>query len=622
MADRHSSYPPLADYAIIGDCRSAALISRNGSVDWLCLPRFDGPSLFGALLDRRRGGSFAVHPAASFTTRRRYLERTNVLETTLATDGGTARLVDLMPVASEEEKRRQLAPEHEVLRMLEGVDGEVDLQIQCDPRPHYGALIPALDDRGPLGYCFQYGAEALVLRSDIPLERAPSQPGLRGRVRLRRGERRFISLAYAHREPAVLPLLGEAAEHRLAQTIQWWHGWASRCRYDGVHRDAVVRSMLTLKLMSYAPSGAVIAAPTTSLPERIGGVRNWDYRYCWLRDASLTMRALMDLGYDDEARAFLAWMLHSTRLTWPELNILYDVHGDTHLPERELDHLEGYAESRPVRVGNGAADQLQLDVYGEVADAVFEFVRRGGRLDRTTARLLVGLGHTVCRRWREPDEGIWEVRGGRRHHTYSKAMCWVALDRLIRLSEAGHLKAPISTFAPQRDAIRAAIEARGYNRTLRSYVSVFDGDDLDASLLLLARYRYAEPTAPRMIETCERVHERLGVNGLLYRYLVEDGLPPGEGAFGIASFWGITCRCLQSDLDGAASALARLCSLANDVGLFGEEIDPATGAQLGNFPQAFTHVGLIDAALALGIAKQQRREQPARVRSSDPGAAG
>lgn len=621
MDDARTSSPPIGDYAVIGDCRSAALISRDGSLDWLCLPRFDAPSLFGALLDRRRGGSFVVRPTGPFTSARRYVEDANVLATTFTTDRGALRVLDLIPVASEEDKRRQLWPEHEVLRVIEGIDGEVEVEVVCDPRPRYGEAIPTLADRGRLGYCYQDGGEALVLRSEIPLGTAASLPGARGRARLRAGERRHLSLVYAHGEPAVLPTFGEAAQERVARTIRWWQAWTARCRYTGPHRGAVVRGALTLKLMTYAPSGAVVAAPTTSLPERIGGIRNWDYRYCWLRDASLTLRALMDLGYEREGQAFLAWMLHATRLTWPELKILYDVHGGTRLPERELAHFEGYAGSIPVRIGNAAADQLQLDVYGEVVDAVFEFVRRGGRLDRATARLLLGLGRTVCRRWGEPDEGIWEVRGGRRHHTYSKAMCWVALDRLIRLHEAGHLQAPVATFSRERDAIRACIEARGYHAGLGSYVSVLDGNELDASLLLLARYGYAEPASPRMASTCVRIHERLGVNGLVYRYAGDDGLPAGEGAFGIASFWAVECRVRQGDVDGAEATFAHLCSLANDVGLFAEEIDPATGAQLGNFPQAFTHVGLIDAALTLEEARGRRVEQPARARAGDVGAA-
>lgn len=611
MVEERVSSRPIGDYAVIGDCRSAALIARDGSLDWLCLPRFDSPALFAALLDRERGGRFVVQPAHPFTATRRYLPDTNVLETTFATDRGRVRLLDLMPIASEDDKRRRLRPEHEVLRVVEGVEGDVEIDLLCDPRPRYGAVVPRLIDRGHLGCWYEHGAEVAVLRSEIPLALAGERPGARGRMRLGAGERRYVSLAYAHGEPVILPTFGADAEQRLAETVHWWRGWAARCRYQGRYRDAVVRSALVLKLMTYAPSGAVVAAPTTSLPETLGGVRNWDYRYCWLRDASLTLQALVDLGYETEAAAFVSWMLHSTRLTWPDLQVVYDVYGEARLPERELTHLEGYAGSRPVRIGNDAANQFQLDTYGEVVDAVYEFVRRGGGFDATTARLLVGLGRAVCRRWSEPDEGIWELRAGRRHHTHSKAMCWVTLDRLVRLHEAGRLRTPVDEFARERDAIRAAIEERGYHERLQSYVSVFDGEAVDASLLLLGRYGYADPTGPRMLGTCRRIHEQLGADGLLYRYLTADGLPAGEGAFGIASFWAVDCLARQGDVEAALAAFERLTGFANDVGLFAEEIEPGTGRPLGNFPQAFTHVGLIAAALALGEAEGRRAPGPA-----------
>jgi GH15 family glucan-1,4-alpha-glucosidase len=416
---------------------------------------------------------------------------------------------------------------------------------------------------------------------------------------MKAGDRRYLSMTYAHGMPAVLAPLGEHADHRIDRSVRWWNEWAAACTYQGPHRDAVLRSALVLKLLSYAPSGAIVAAPTTSLPERIGGERNWDYRYCWLRDASLTLRALCDLGFEIEAESFLSWLLHATHLTWPHPRVVYDVYGESELSERELDGFSGYANSRPVRVGNAAARQLQLDVYGELAEASFVWIGHGGALDRASKANLVELGRAVCQRWRQPDDGIWERRTPRRQHTHSKAMCWLALDRLVKLHEAGHLRVPVEQFRAERDAIRALVEARGYNTRLSTYVSVLDGDEVDASLLALALHDYADPGSARMRSTCARVRERLGVDGLLYRYTEDDGLPPGEGAFGICGFWDVECRALQGDHRGALRQFEGLLRTANDVGLLAEETDPATGAALGNFPQGLTHVGLINAALSL-----------------------
>ena len=601
--------PAIGDYAIIGDCRSAALISRDGSLDWLCWPRFDSPSFFGAILDAGNGGRFVIRPTVSFTATRRYIDDTNILETTFHTATGTVRLLDLMPVASEEEKRHHLWPQHQVLRRIECVDGEVPMEVICDPRPDYARMVPRLRDRGQLGIYYEYRDELLILRSDAPLTLSDDRSEARASHTLKSGECRYVSLVYSEGEPAIIPPLGAAVEHKISASTRWWKGWASRCTYDGPYRDAVVRSALVLKLMTYAPSGAVVAAPTTSLPEKIGGIRNWDYRYCWLRDASLTLQVLFDLGYMAEAESFLSWLLHSTRMTRPELQILYDVYGRHDVAETELTHLTGFAGSRPVRIGNQASGQLQLDVYGEVLDAVHEFTRRGGRLDRLTARMLINFGKTVCRRWREPDEGIWEIRSGRQHHTFSKAMCWVALDRLLKLHHAGHLRVPVNRFMSEQQEIGEAIEQHGFNESIGSYVSVFDGSDVDASLLQLARHGYADPRSPRMRSTQEVIRTRLGRNGLLYRYVAEnDGLPPGEGAFGICSFWAVSARAMSGDIDGATALFEQILRYSNDVGLFAEEIDPESGAALGNFPQAFTHVGLIDAALQLDSARQRVTE--------------
>ena len=594
------SAPAIGDYAIIGDCRSAALVSRHGSIDWLCWPRFDSASVFAAMLDRDRGGFFSAAPVGDARVSRRYLESTNVLETTFRTATGVLRLTDLRPVASESDKGAELLPQREILRRLECTEGEVTVDVRCDPRPDYGRVVPRLRARGALGAWYEHDGQALVLRGDLPTPLTADLSGVGVQSTMRAGDRHYLSLVFAMGEPAMLPPLGGHAEFRIQRSVDWWQGWASRCTYDGPYRDTVLRSALTLKLMEFAPSGAVVAAPTTSLPEGIGGVRNWDYRYCWLRDSSLTLQALFDLGYQPEAEAFLSWLLHTTSRTLPELQVLYDVFGETHLAERTLDHLSGFANSRPVRIGNDAHGQLQLDIYGEVIDAVHAFTTRGGRLDRGTRRMLAGFGATVCNRWAEPDEGIWEPRGGRRHNVYSKAMCWVALDRLCRLNDAGHIAVPTARYREVQTRIRDAIETRGFDQRLDSYVSAFDNDTVDAALLLLSRHGYAGAESARMRSTYRRIRQTLGADGLLYRYLGDDdGLPGREGAFGICSFWAVSYLAQAGAHDEAAAAFEHVLGYANDLGLFAEEIDPSTGAALGNFPQAFTHVGLIDAALQL-----------------------
>jgi GH15 family glucan-1,4-alpha-glucosidase len=461
------SYTPIEHYAVIGDCRSAGLVSRDGSLDWLCLPRFDSPSIFAATLDAENGGRFLVRPVGEFCTERRYLANTNVLETVFRAPTGACVLRDLMPVSSEEAKRAHLTPEHEVLRELEGLEGEIEVEIFYDPRPDYGRLRPVLERRGMFGLRSEVGGAVLSLRSELPLQLSEGNRSARGASKIKSGEHKYLSLTYSTEAPAVVPLLGKAARGRLDRTVRWWQDWANCCAYEGPYREAVVRSALTLKLMTYAPSGALVAAPTTSLPEWLGGVRNWDYRYCWVRDTSFTLRALFSLGYREEAEAFLGWLLHATRLTWPELHVLYDVFGEAKVPERELSGLEGYAGSRPVRIGNDAQGQFQLDVYGEVIDAAAQFLDLGGRFDRDTSRMLEGLGHTVCRRWREPDEGIWEGRSGRFHHTHSKTLCWVALDRLVKMHEAGYLEVSVDLFRAARDEIRREIEVPRLQRADR-----------------------------------------------------------------------------------------------------------------------------------------------------------
>ena len=599
MPDEDNRYAPIEDYAVIGDCASAALVGRNGSIDWLCWPRFDSPSIFASLLDADVGGHFRIQPTGDFSVDRRYLGDTNVLETTFTTDDGVLRVTDLMPVAHREAYERELWPTRELLRRVECLEGTVEVDVVCNPRLDYGQIDPSLDDRGPHGFFCNYNGAVLIIRSERPLTR--SHGTLRGQWTLQEGDCHFVSLTYDEDNPAVLPLLGDHAERKVARTINYWRDWAGQCEYEGPHRDAVVRSALTLKLMTFAPSGAIVAAPTTSLPEAIGGERNWDYRYCWLRDAALTLRALYELGYEEEGRAFFSWLLHATRLTAPKLHVLYDVHGNANIEEQTLPHLEGYRQSPPVRVGNGAHDQLQLDTYGELISAAYEFVQREHSLGDWHARLLAKLGEEVCARWREPDEGIWEVRTGRHHHTFSKVMCWAALERLVALHEEGYMDVPVERYRDEAAQIRAAVEEHGYNETQESYVATFGGDRLDASLLLLPTYGYKEATAPRMKSTFARIHEELAHNGLLHRYPpdTDDGFASKEGAFGLCSFWDEEMFARLGQMEKAREKLTETISYANDLGLFAEEIDVETGAFLGNFPQAFTHVGLINAAITI-----------------------
>jgi len=601
-ADDATAYPPISDYAIVGDCRTVALISRQGSVDWMCMPEISAPSVFAALLDRRQGGRFALRPTAPFRTERRYLDGTNVLETNFITANGRARLTDLMPVCGAD--TGGLEPERELLRIAEGVEGEVELETLYDPRPDYARSQPRLTHRGrALGWVFQHHGEAFNLLTEVEMQPAPGGAGLVGTFILRPGERRRMSLSHATRDMLVIPPLGAGADRRMETTAAWWRAWSAQCSFGGQHRAMALRSALTLKLLTYGLSGAVLAAATTSLPEAIGGARNWDYRFCWLRDASTTLRAFAGLGFHHEGRAYLDWLLHSTRLTQPRLMVLYDVHGRNEHPYLELSHLEGYRRSAPVRVGNNAVEQLQHDVYGSAISASAAWIAGGGRLAPDEQQLLVGFGRKVCETWREPDSGLWEVPGPPRHYVHSKLMCWSALDVLLDLDANGHIRAPRDLFQRERDALRRVIELKGYLEApdgSGAYVGAFGEDWVDASLLIMARLGFHDARDPRILGTLARIQRELGREGLLLRYAPEvDGLPSREGAFGICGFWGVELLAMQGRMVEAEALFDRATMLANDVGLLAEEYDPVTGAALGNVPQAFTHAGLISAALML-----------------------
>ncbi|MGH9514141.1 MAG: glycoside hydrolase family 15 protein [Terriglobales bacterium] len=611
------SYPDIGDYAVIGDCRTAALISKYGCIDWLCWPRFDSPSIFAALLDRERGGYWKIAPAGPSSVQREYLEGSNVLQTRFQTSSGTAALLDLMPV--RDTTQAVMVPDHEIIRQIACTTGEVEIEIDLVPRGDYGERIPPIRDFGKLGMRIENGHGVYWLRSPISLRIKDS--AVCGKASLTAGETLIFSFSYTENGPAVLPLL-EQVPRRVETCTKWWQGWTAQGQYDGDFRDEVMRSALALKLMIFAPSGAIVAAPTTSLPERIGGDLNWDYRYCWLRDASLTIRTLIELGFWVEATTFLDWLLHATRLTQPELRIIYTLYGNRPPKERESKILRGYRGSGPVRIGNAARDQVQLDVYGEVVDAAAQFAFHGGELDREMQKVLVGFGDYVVKHWDAPDQGIWEPRTEPRNHTHSRLLCWTALDRLITLHEKGKLKhIPLDQYKKQAEAIRQQIQQRAWNQKLQSYVSELDGEKVDSSLLLLSWYGFEKPDGPRMHATYRRLRERLSTpEGLLYRS--ED--LPSEGTFAICSFWEAEYLALGGGTTQQTRDLMKtLTKHRNDLGLYGEEIDGNTGQALGNFPQAFTHVGYIGAALSLiqrekGEQQLGHRPESATPQSSHP----
>ena len=588
----------IQDYAIIGNGRSAALISNRGSLDWLCWPRFDSPSIFGAILDPQVGGHWRIRPERKSKVSRRYLDRTNVLETTFACDPAKIVVTDFMPVTSEQNKQKRLWPEHELVRQVHCQEGEISVVIDFNPRPDYGRVTPLIRDGGKLGWRIHVGTSLLNLRSDIGLT-PNNDGGLSGTLTLKRGDAVAFSLTFSEEGPAVLPALGNLVSEKLNVTIIWWQRWAARAKYEGPYRKQVIRSALVLALLSFAPSGALVAAPTTSLSERIGGDLNWDYRFCWLRDTALAVRALFALGYDDDAEAFVSWLLHATRLTRPKLETLYDVYGKRIRREKTLPHLAGYAGSYPVRLGNAASEQLQLDVYGEVIEAASHFFSSETKIDREAQKMLRQYGEYVCRHWREPDNGIWEPRRPQRHYTHSRLLCWVALDRLIDLHKRGRIKRlPVENLTQTRERIRADIEQCGWNQKLQAYTQILGGESLDANALLLAIYGFEDATSERMGKTHKLLREELSPKvGLMYRN--DRTETRDEGAVGICSFWEANFLARSGNLEEAHHIFQTVLGYANDVGLFAEEIDPETGDALGNFPQALTHLALINAALAL-----------------------
>jgi GH15 family glucan-1,4-alpha-glucosidase len=590
---RDDEYVPIRDYAVIGDGRTAALVARDGSIDWLCVPDLDSGSVFGAILDPNRGGAFRLAPAEPFTSERRYLDDSNLLETTFRTAQGAVRVTDSMPLPLG-----GLAPTRELARSIEGLSGEVAMRWEVEPRFGYGQSPTRIGRRAGVPVA-DSGPDAMAVLSFEAGEAHPSADRIEGQFTARGGQRAMLALSIAHGDPLVLPAR-DAIELRTAATLEYWWSWAKERSYDGPWRKEVIRSALTLKLLIHASSGAIAAAATTSLPEELGGVRNWDYRYSWIRDSSATLDALLSLGCPHEGDAFFWWLLHASQLSHPEVSVLYRLDGRAGLPETELD-LSGYQGSEPVRIGNAAAPQRQLDVYGHLLQTAWLFVEAGGRLSADTSSRLARTADLVCSIWNEEDSGIWEVRGMTRHFTQSKMMCWVALDRACRLGAGGHIPAKNSSrWRAEASAIRRFVSDRCWSPERESYVRFPGASETDASILLPMLMGYgAEDERRRLLATIGNIRDELGSGALLHRYQGEDGLPGQEGAFLACSFWLVDALGRLGETEEAGELMGELLTKSNDVGLYAEEIDPASSAFLGNFPQGLVHLALINAAVTL-----------------------
>lgn len=588
--------PKISDYAVIGDARCAALISNTGSIDWLCLPRFDSPSVFNRLLDALRGGYFSIRPSAGFSADQRYIRETNLLMTAFYTRTGLVRITDFMPVLTEEEKREIMIPYRSIIRVVEGVEGIVEMEAECQLRPDDGQYLPRFAQRGREGYFSNIDGGLFHLASDVSLEITSEK--LSGSFTLRAGERAAFWLAYSKDAPAVYPRLDARIEELKERSIRYWRGWSSRCNYRGPYREEVLRSALVLKLLSFAPSNAIVAAPTTSLPEAIGFNRNWDYRYCWLRDASFTAQLFFRLGYFEEAAGFVQWMMHATRLTQPALKVVYDIYGRLGIPEREVAYLEGYLGSRPVRVGNNAEAQYQLDIYGELMDALWLFAENGHHVDREMKKSFCRMADYVADNWTYPDHGIWEIPGPRRHYVHSKVLCWTALDRAARLARKLGVPCDLRRWERVGREIQEVVLNEGYNLSLNSFTQTLGGSALDATALIFPLVGFVDPKDPRLLSTIAAVEKALAAEELVYRYRVDDGLAGREGTFVACAFWRVEALCVVGRRAEAAALFEKLSRRANAVGLYSEEIGE-DGRFLGNIPQALSHLSHIGAAFRL-----------------------
>ncbi|CAN5302812.1 glycoside hydrolase family 15 protein [soil metagenome] len=581
----------IEDYGLIGDCESAALVGNNGSIDWLCLPRFDSGACFAGLLGTRENGHWQISPSVLVkSVSRRYVGDTLVLETLFETSEGSVAVLDFMPL-------RQSVPD--LIRIVEGRSGQVPLRMDLTLRFDYGSVVPWVhrDDDGVTAIA---GPDAVHLHSDVPTH--GENLSTVADFTVAEGQRvAFVLTWYRSFDPPPKPILAEKA---LTETLEWWREWSARCKYEGVRRDLVLRSLITLKALTYAPSGGIVAAVTTSLPEQIGGVRNWDYRYCWLRDATLTLLAFINGGYIDEARAWQDWLLRAVAGNPQVTQIMYGLAGERRLDEYEVPWLAGYEGSQPVRVGNAAHSQFQLDVYGEVADALYHANRAGLKPETVGWNLQCALIRHVERVWMEPDEGIWEMRGPRRHFTHSKVMAWVAMDRAVKTAEHSGLEAPLERWRFVRDAIHEQVCRDGFDASINSFVQSYGTKCLDASLLMIPLVGFLPADDPRVRGTADAIERHLMHDGFVLRYDTarsDDGLPPGEGAFLPCTYWLADNYALRGDREKAREVFDRLAALCNDVGLLSEEYDPKSRRLVGNFPQAFSHVGLVNTAMNLSL---------------------
>lgn len=598
--------PPLSDYAFLSDCHSSALVSRDGSIDWCCMPRIDSPSCFGRLLGWENAGCCRIAPGEDYHVERRYRGDSLILETTFKTAGGVARVIDCLPMR---EGGRE-APYRQILRTVEGLEGTVPLRIDVVPRFDYGAISPWIREIHPGRFHAVGGADGLLITSDLPLE-VMERHGLGCAPTVDAGERRYLSMLYVRPEKLeddrVAAPSREEIGARFKETDRWWQRWAAQGVANGFDHAQSRRSAIVLKGLTQAPTGAFAAAATTSLPEAPGGMRNWDYRFTWVRDSVFTIRSLLELGFTKEADGFRRFVERTAAGSAREIQIMYGVDGRRRLREETIAELSGYRGAAPVRVGNAASTQLQLDVFGELLDLAYRWHLQGNSPDKDYWEFIVSTVERTIDLWREADRSLWEMRGDPRHFVHSKALCWVALDRAIRMAEElQQSEQDLPRWRRERDAIRSDVESKGYDPGRGVFTQAFASAEMDAALLLLPVFGFVSFTDERMVRTVDAIHQELSENGLVRRYAADnDGLGGREGTFIACTFWMAECLARQGRLDEAREAYARACETRNDLGLFSEEYETSSGQMLGNFPQALTHLSQISAAVAIDEAEKR-----------------